>query len=152
MRALLLTMLVLAGGLSAAAAQQTGPKPDPTHVPYRLPADIEWTKDPEFGYYGAKLFGDASKPGMYGILIKWPPHTFSTPHIHNGDRYVYVVSGTWWVSSSAHYDPSQTYPLPAGSFATDLAGQVHWDGAKDQETILELIGMGPATTTKVPEK
>jgi quercetin dioxygenase-like cupin family protein len=149
MRATLLVTLLLAGIFGTASAQ-TPPKPNPSSVPYKLPADLTWTKEATYGYYTTTLFGDPAKPGLYGILIKWPPNTFSTPHFHSSDRHIYVVSGTWWVSDSTHYDPAQTYPLPAGSFATDLAGKVHWDGAKDQETIIELVGMGPVATTRLP--
>lgn len=151
MRVLLLLTMLLAGVFGTAFAQ-TYPKPDPAHVTHQLPADLVWTKEPTYGYYTTKLFGDQTKPGLYGILIRWPPNTFSTPHFHSADRHVYVVSGTWWVSSSSEFDTSKTYPLPAGSFATDLAGQIHWDGAKDQETVIQLVGMGPVTTTRLPMK
>jgi hypothetical protein len=39
--------------------------------------------------------------------------------------------------------------MPAGSVVTDLANTVHFDGAKDGEALLELVGMGPVTTTPV---
>jgi hypothetical protein len=134
-------------------ARAQGPPPDPTHIPFTLPANIHWTGSPERGEYQARLFGDPSKPGPYGLLIKWLPGNFSHPHFHSKDRWVYVVSGTWWVSSSTHFDPSKTYPLPAGTFATDLAYKVHWDGAKKggEPALLELVGMGPVTTTYVDE-
>jgi len=32
---------------------------------------------------------------------------------------------------------------------TDLAGKVHFDGAKDEDALLELVGMGPVTTTPI---
>jgi hypothetical protein len=32
---------------------------------------------------------------------------------------------------------------------TDLANTVHFDGAKDEPALLELVGMGPVTTTPV---
>jgi quercetin dioxygenase-like cupin family protein len=145
-----MSVLAIAGMGVAAEGQQV--KPDPTHIPFTLPKDIKWAVDPEFGQDYVYLVGNASKPGLYIELIRWNPHQMSRPHFHNTDRYVYVVSGTWWVSSSEHYDPGKTFPLPAGSFATDMPGKVHWDGAKDQTTILELVGIGPATTTLVPEK
>ncbi len=81
------------------------------------------------------------------MLVKWMPHHFSQPHLHPNDRYVTVLSGTWWVSSSGTYDPDKTVPMPAGSFVTDLAKQVHWDGAKDEPVILEIVGEGPDTMT-----
>ena len=76
------------------------------------------------------------------------PHFRSPP-----DRWIYVVSGTWWVSSSSHFEPAKAYPLPAGSFAIDRANTVHWDGAQagGEPAVLELVGMGPVTSTGVDE-
>jgi len=36
--------------------------------------------------------------------------------------------------------------LPAGTFVTHFAKQVHYDGAKDEDVVIELVGMGPATS------
>ena len=136
---------------SAALAQDAkAVKPDPSHIPFTLPRNIDW-KETGPGEYHAKLFGDEKKPGMYGVLIKWMPGHFSHPHFHSQQRYIYVVSGTWWVSDSSTYDPSKTYPLPAGTFAMDNIKAIHWDGAKPETgpAILELVGMGPVVTTHV---
>jgi hypothetical protein len=140
-----------AGLCGIAHAQESAP--DPTHIPFTLPADIKWTGNADSGTTQAKLFGDASQPGPYGILIKWMPGHYSHPHFHSTDRWVYVVSGTWWVSSSTHFDTAKMFPLPTGTFATDLANTVHFDGAKEggEPVVLELVGMGPVTTTQVDE-
>ena len=39
--------------------------------------------------------------------------------------------------------------MPAGSFVTDFAKQVHWDGAKDEEAWVLIVGDGPGTLTYV---
>ena len=147
-----LTTVIGVGGLCVAALAQPV-KPDPTHLPIVPPADIKWSGTDASPMQQATLFGDPNKPGPYGVLIKWNPGHFSMPHFHNTDRWVYVVSGTWWVSSSNTYDESKMYPLPAGTFATDMGGTVHYDGAKagGPPAILELVGMGPVTTTQVDE-
>jgi hypothetical protein len=128
------------------------PIPDPTHIPFTLAKDIKWEGDPLYGQQQAKLFGDPAKPGLYGILIKWLPGHYSHPHFHNTDRYVLVISGTWWVSSSDVYDLKTLYPMPAGTFVTDIANTVHWDGARDEPAILELVGMGPVSTTPAEKR
>jgi len=145
-----LAAAMLLASASVGLTQQV--TPDTSHIPFSLPKDIKWKVDPEFGQDYAFLVGDSAKPGLYVELIRWNPHQMSRPHFHNTPRYITVVQGTWWVSSSDHYDPSTTYPLPAGSFATDMPGKVHWDGAKDQTCIIELVGIGPVTTTLVHEK
>lgn len=123
------------------------PVPDPSHIVFTPPKDIAWRMGR--GSDQAVIFGDPGKPELYGILIRWKPHNFSRPHFHSTDRYAYVISGTWWVSSSDVFDPSKAFPMPAGSVVTDLAGKVHWDGAKDEPALLELVGMGPVTTTQL---
>ena len=132
---------------SVAVAADNYSVPDPSHIVFTAPKDVKWKMGT--GSDQAVIFGDPDKPGLYGILIRWHPGQFSRPHFHNTDRYAYVISGTWWVSSSDTYDLSKTYPMPAGSVVTDLANTVHFDGAKDGEALLELVGMGPVTTTPV---
>jgi hypothetical protein len=76
----------------------------------------------------------------------------SRPHYHPNDRFVTVLSGTWWVGTGPHYDPESTVPLPAGSFATHFAKGIHYDGAKDGDVVLEIVGEGPATQTPAEQK
>jgi len=142
------------GQLGAFVLPAPGKAPglNPANVIFAKDKDLKWYNDPQYkGELQANLFGDPSKPGMYGILVKWPAGQFSRPHFHSQDRFVYVVSGIWWVSSDDVFDPNKTTPMPAGSFVVDLGNKVHWDGAKKEtgDTILELVGMGPVVTEKV---
>jgi hypothetical protein len=138
----------------ATASDPAGAPPDPTHIPIVLPKDIKWT-----GRVGrsqsAVLWGDPSKPGEpYGVLMKWYPGNFSHPHFHTAPRWIYVVSGTWWVSSSTVYNEKLTYPVPAGSFVQDMVNTVHWDGSRagDKEpAVLLIAGTGPSANTPVDE-
>jgi hypothetical protein len=115
-----------------------------------LPDQIPWKERPFTpGIREAVLAGDPSKPGIYVVLVKWLPHNMSRPHFHPNDRFIKVLSGTWWVGTGDKFDPDNTVPLPAGSFVTHFAKQVHYDGAKDEEAVLEIVGEGPATSTLV---
>lgn len=127
-----------------------GALPDPSHIPIVLPQNIQWKG--EGGEQTATLYGDPNKPGPYGVLIKWLPGSFSHPHFHGQQRYIYVVSGTWWVNSGNVYDERKTYPIPAGSFVMDVANTVHWDGNRTgakEPTVLLITGIGPAGSTQV---
>jgi hypothetical protein len=42
--------------------------------------------------------------------------------------------------------------MPAGSYVVHYGGQVHYDGAKDGDAVLEIVGMGPATSTSAEKK
>jgi quercetin dioxygenase-like cupin family protein len=62
-----------------------------------------------------------------------------------------VQKGPWWVGSGTKRDPERTVPMPAGSFVTHVGKQVHWDGTKDDESSILIIGQGPASNIEVPE-
>jgi hypothetical protein len=126
--------------------------PDPKVLAFTLPDKIHWTGNPDRGALNAVLVGDPAKPGLYIVLTKWTPHHMSHPHFHPNDRYITVISGTWWVGTGTKYDPDSTTPIPAGSFVTHYGKQVHYDGAKDEEVTLEIVGMGPATSTDAEVK
>jgi len=146
-------LLATSGGQKAwaQALPSTAVRPDPANIPVLLPENMKW-EDRGGGHFETPLFGDPNKPGPYGILIRWLPYSMSRPHFHSTDRYAYVLSGTWWVSDSAHYDPATTYPVQPGTFATDIANKIHWDGAKDKETLVLVVGMGPMITQPASEK
>ncbi len=102
--------LAFAQSASVTVNDPPGATPDPTHVPFVLPKDIKWTGDPN-RQLTAILYGDPSKEGPYTLVYKWMPGAFSRPHFHDKVRWAYVISGTWWVSSSNVYDERTTYPL-----------------------------------------
>ena len=123
---------------------------DPASVEYKTGQQIQWIRNAEGTSERAILFGDPSKPGPYVMRIKWlPGNNFSRPHFHNGDRFFTVISGTWWVGTGNHYDPNDTVPIPAGSYVLHKGGQVHYDGAKNEETIIQVTGYGPLETTQL---
>jgi hypothetical protein len=124
---------------------------NPAAISFKMPDQLKWTTSPS-GSSNAVLVGDPEKPGLYIVLTKWSPHHMSRPHFHPNDRFITVIAGTWWVGTSAKYDPETTKPMPAGSFVTHFGKQIHWDGAKDVECTLQIVGMGPATSTPAEQK
>jgi len=141
--ALLLPALLL---LRSANASRSPADLNPAAIAYKLPNQIEWKETP-LGAKMAVMRGDPGKPGPYIVLVKWTPQHMSRPHFHPNDRFITVISGTWWVGTGSKFDPDSTVPMPAGSFVTHFAKQVHYDGAKDQECVLQIVGEGPATAT-----
>src|SRR5579863_7138109 len=89
--------------------------PDPKVLSYTLPAQIKWTTSPS-GSSEAILYGDPRKEGLYIVLTKWSPNHMSRPHFHANDRFITVISGTWWVGWGSKYDPASTFPIPQCSF------------------------------------
>jgi quercetin dioxygenase-like cupin family protein len=137
--------LLIPGGQSAA---------EPGAFPRVTPEQVAWTDRP--GYEGiqfATLAGDPSKPGIYVIRVKFSPGRMTRPHWHPEDRHVVVLSGTWYMGEGDNFDPAKTVPLKPGSYAMHPAKAHHYDGAKDEEVIVQIVGYGPSGTTLVhPEQ
>ncbi|MEP6962805.1 MAG: cupin domain-containing protein [Acidobacteriota bacterium] len=122
-------------------------EPDPKIMTVTLPDKIDWKRSASSDT--AILQGDPAKPGIYIELIRWKAGNNSRPHTHPTDRYITVISGTWWLGSGAKYDPASMYPVKAGTYVVHKAGQPHYDGAKDEDCVIMIVGMGPATSTLV---
>ena len=134
---------LIAAGLLLLASLQAGDL-NPKALSYKKPDQIKWVEKSPGGPIQAVLLGDPSKPGLYIIMVKWLPHRMSHPHFHPHDRFATVISGTWYVGTGPKFDPDGTTPLPPGSFVTHYGKQIHYDGAKDGDTVLEIVGDGPA--------
>ena len=125
---------------------------DRTAVDFTPPGEIKWVRNAAGTAESAVLFGDPSKPGPYVVRIKWLPGNMSRPHFHPNDRFFVVLSGTWWMGTGEKFDPENTVPAPAGSYVIHYGGKVHYDGAKTEETIIQVWGMGPATATPAEKR
>ena len=137
LRKLLLIPAFLAAAMPAFAAAAI----DPTRAIGLTPDQIVWKKG--VNNDTAWPIGDPKTPGACLELIRWHPTYFSRPHYHANDRYVMVVSGTWWVGTGATFDPEHaTVPLKAGTFAIHPGRQVHYDGARSggEEAIVMIVG------------
>jgi quercetin dioxygenase-like cupin family protein len=111
------------------------------------PGQEVWRDAP--GYDGIQVMvveGNPREPGPYVVRVRFAPGTMSMPHFHPDDRLVTVIKGTWWTGKGERFDPSSTQPLPTGSFMKHPATAAHYDGAKDEEVIVQIIGVGPSDT------
>ena len=139
-----LAVIVLAGPQVAGQIA----KPDAHGFISLQPGDLQ----PKSGETSVIIMGDPSKPGLYVLRNTFAPGRTSKPHFHSQDRYVTVIKGTWWVHmgpESDVYDMSKSVPMKPGSFVFHPAGGHHYDGAKDEETVVQIMGMGPVTTTQI---
>ncbi len=112
--------------------------------------DMQWQDYP--GLPGVKFVVVAGNPraaGPYTIRAKFSPGTMSRPHWHPEERYVTVLKGTWWAGEGDVLDPEKTTPVKTGGFAIHAPGKVHYDGAKDEEVIVQISGIGPSGTNVV---
>ena len=115
--------------------------------------DIRWTPEPSIpGLQTATIAGDPRVPGQpYVIRAKFAPGAFSPPHFHPEARYIVVLKGTWWVGAGPKWDRDATTPLPVGTAVVHHAHQIHYDGAKGEEVVVQIVGVGPTAMVKVDE-
>ena len=114
------------------------------------PDQVQWHDLPGYsGMQGAVLSGDPRKSGVYVLRVRIPPGLMTRPHFHAEDRHITVISGTWWLGAGDTFDPAKTEPVKAGSYVKQPAGTHHFDGAKDEEVVLQIMGVGPGGTTFV---
>jgi hypothetical protein len=140
-----LAVLLTAPAISAAELDRAAVAFTPT-------SEIKWVRNAAGTNESAVLFGDPSRPGPYVVRLKWLPGNMSRPHFHPNDRFFVVLSGTWWMGTGDTFDPDSTVPAPAGSYVIHYGGKVHYDGAKGEETIIQVWGMGPATSTPAEKR
>ncbi len=111
---------------------------------------LQWRDYPGLpGVRFTVIAGDPSKPGIYTIRARFAPNTMSAPHWHPETRYVTVLKGTWWAGTGPKFDPSTTTPVKTGGFAVHTPKEIHYDGAKDEEVIVQISGIGPSGTIPV---
>jgi len=131
---------LIASGVSGSA--QTNEKRFVTLTPEQL----KWAPLGD-GVEFATLYGDPTKAGaFYVIQVKFPPNTFDYPHYHPEDRHITVLKGTWYAGTGDTLDVDKAVPLKPGSYMFHPGKAVHWDGAKDEEVIVEIAGVGPGPT------
>lgn len=160
LRCLAAAVGMVALSVAAEAADSSPSILDPKTLSFVMPADIKWVPSATVtGLETAVLAGDPNKPGSFYITLnRWQPNSFSRPHSHENDRFIYVISGTWWVGTGDLFDPANaSVPMGPGAFVTHHAKQVHWDGSKAGNTVIAIMGIGPGAskpspTAKVLEK
>jgi len=113
------------------------------------PDDLVWRDNPNFpkGAQIARLVGDASKPEMFINRSKFPPNYKVPPHTHPVSEVVTVISGGLWHAMGENCGAEKGELLkPAAIFALP-AKHAHCVWTTDQETIVQIQGIGPMGIT-----
>ncbi|MGD1920782.1 MAG: DUF4437 domain-containing protein [Pleurocapsa sp.] len=136
---LALAIFITVWGSTQVASQSVDPKPEVV-----LTSQVEWSplnpargdQSPQAG----NLWGERTNSGASGFLVKFVDGFSSPPHIHNVTYRGMVISGL-----VHNYDPNaENMWLPAGSFWTQPAGDVHITSADDSNNIAYIeIDEGP---------
>jgi len=131
----LVIAIMLAGTLSALAQQHMVHRPD----------QMEWKDAPVSLPPGAKvavLRGDPTQPGLFTMRLKFPAGYSVMPHWHTADEHVTVISGTLLLGIGEKFDAAKTEAITPGMLMVMPATHRHY-ARFEQETVLQLHGMGP---------
>ncbi|MEM9080804.1 MAG: DUF4437 domain-containing protein [Verrucomicrobiota bacterium] len=142
---------LVVGVVSAKVIQRAGKLEGGEDV--RMRADVPWAplnplrgdKSPKAG----ALWGDRTGEGASGFLVEFVDGFSSPPHIHNVTYRGVVISGL------VHNDDPEAEEMwmPAGSFWTQPAGEVHITSARGEKTVAYIeIQEGPYLVMPAAEK
>jgi quercetin dioxygenase-like cupin family protein len=144
---MLLSRVFLTAIACAMLSTVAAASPMPTIV---SPDTAKWQPVPGFkGWQMAAVVGNPTKAGSYyAYLLKAPAGGTAPPHYHAMTENVTVLSGTFMVGLGDKMDEAAMKTLPVGTIASIPAGVHHYAMAKT-ETLLEVSGIGPDTTTLI---
>ncbi|HSE00675.1 MAG TPA: cupin domain-containing protein [Burkholderiales bacterium] len=118
----------------------------------KLPNEIEFKAARPGVPAATVLYGDPARPGLYVVRYKFAPGLKVLPHWHGEERTVAVLAGTFYYGVGERWDESRLKTYPAGTFFSEPPKMPHFAWARDGEVILQLTGIGPSTTTAIPQK
>jgi hypothetical protein len=94
------------------------------------------------GAHVAVLRGDPTKPGLFTMRLKFPAGYIVSPHWHTADEHVTVLTGVLYIGMGERFNRSETRAVGSNSLMVMPKTQPHF-AYFDEETILQLHGMGP---------
>ena len=104
------------------------------------------------GYQRAVLEGATDRPGPVTYRVRLPPHFRFEPHTHTWDEHVTILKGTWYVGFGTDFEEAHLEKLEAGSFALIPGGTPHYVRTGDDETVVQVHGIGPTGMTLVRQR
>jgi quercetin dioxygenase-like cupin family protein len=135
----------------AAVTVALGAAPAAAKFPYTgdgpilvAPGELTWTDAPAVAP-GAKIAvieGPLNKAVPFTFRLRLPANAKIAPHTHPAYERVTVLSGTFYFTTGATYDPAKTQALGPGSVAIMPAGTPMF-GYTKEETVIQLHGVGP---------
>lgn len=136
-----ITRIVIATGLVLAATACLADGAKDVIMPA---ASIQWEDGPE-GTKVAKLWGDMTKGGPFGVLVKFNPGVTHALHKHTHDLKIVVLAGSYW-----HTPEGGTQALLGpGSYLLAVGGQNHTSGCT-AEAACEFLMTGDDKFDLIP--
>jgi quercetin dioxygenase-like cupin family protein len=102
------------------------------------------------GIHTAAVLGDPSKPGVYVTRLRFVKGTRIVPHMHPDQRVAVVLSGSMLFGYGNAFDETKLTQMNAGSTWTEPPNTAHFGWAKDEDVVIQVVGLGPSGTAPAP--
>jgi quercetin dioxygenase-like cupin family protein len=127
---------------TALAAQSAAPVVPRVQV---QPEALTWVTAGN-GIQTAIVLGDPTKPGIYVQRLRFPKGTRIMPHLHPDERVAVLLSGSLYFGYGETFDEGALTRLVAGSSWTEPPKTAHFAFAKDEDAVIQVVGIGPSGT------
>lgn len=141
----LLTSVVVMLSSGVAVGQEKNTAKSAKHTVF-IPAEMDWQDGPKAlpaGTQQAVLEGNPAKSGPFTLRIKFPANYKIPAHWHSNVERVTIITGTLHMGTGDKLDDSNAVDLPMGSFTLMPAKMHHYAWTGDEETVVQLHGIGP---------
>jgi len=130
-------------------AKLSAPPPSPV-APMVMPPAKDTTLPS--GRKNTYLVGLRTQKGFFIERTVFPAGYKGMPHVHNGDIYVTIISGSAHMGMGENFDASEKVPVYGpGSFVVIKADQPHYEWFSEDCT-MQIEGVGPNETFYVSDK
>jgi quercetin dioxygenase-like cupin family protein len=102
------------------------------------------------GIHTAAVLGDPSKPGVYVTRLRFAKGTRIMPHLHPDQRVAVVLSGSMLFGYGNTFDETALTRMTAGSTWTEPPKTAHFAWAKDEDVVIQVVGLGPSGSAPAP--
>lgn len=110
-----------------------------------MPETLKWVEPGVLpGARLAVVQGDASKEGLFVYRLKMPANYKIPPHFHKASENVTVLAGVFFIGVGEKFDQGAGQALPVGGFVSIPPDHAHFAWAGDQETVVQVHGVGPS--------
>lgn len=109
--------------------------------------DLTWAAAPASLPAGAQIAvieaGGLKNAEPFTFRLLLPPNYKIAPHTHPAIEHVTVLSGTLYFGEGKEFSPDTAKAYPAGSVMFMPVGHAMFGFTKDEETIIQIHGIGP---------
>jgi len=103
------------------------------------------------GIQTAAVLGNPTQAGIYVTRLRFAKGTRIAPHMHPDERVAVVLSGSMYFGYGNTFDEAALAHMTPGSTWTEPPNTAHFALAKDEDVIIQVVGIGPSGSKPAPK-